>query len=116
VSTDAQADVAAENIVQQPTVALSLSDRVRSQVMRDRNRCTGISSNALTLYGVKGGPEPRLRDYPSDLDDLRSCERVYLMAPDEVRERMLPVLVKYRDHVAENRRRYGTGPRIEVRS
>lgn len=62
-------------VIQHTTEAAFLADRLRSQVMRDRDRCTGISSDALALYGVRGGPEPRPFDYPSDLDDVRPCWR-----------------------------------------
>jgi len=89
------------DVIQQATVAAFLADRLHCQVARARDRCWGISSDALSLYGVRGGPEPSRGQYPADRGDLAACERTYLMAPDEVRERMLPVLEKYRAYVAE---------------
>ena len=63
-------------------------------------RCTGLSSDALTLYALRLDEEPQQRNYPSDHGDLDACERTYQMAPADLQERMLPVLEKYRIHVA----------------
>jgi len=88
--------------IQQRTVPGFLADRAHCGYGYDRlPRCTGISSDALALYGTRGGPEPRPGQYPADRGDLAACERTYLMAPDEVRERMLPILERYREHVAK---------------
>lgn len=62
---------------------------------RARN-CTGISSDALTLYALGRAPAPARRDYPWDCGDLARCERTYAMAPPHLQERMRPVLEAYR--------------------
>lgn len=99
------ATVADENITQHVDVVAFLAARMRSDRRWTRDRCTGISSDALTFHGV-GDPEPGPGSYPADLGDLMACERTYLMAPDEVRERMLPVLEKYREHVYARQEKY----------
>ena len=64
-----------------------------------QERCTGLSSDALTLYAIGLDEEPQLRNYPRDHGDLDACERTYQMAPADPQERMLPVLEKYRARV-----------------
>jgi hypothetical protein len=87
----------------QQTIVGFLSARARSRSFRwtTGERCTGISSDALALYGLRGGPEPTLREYPADRWDLAACERTWQLAPDDVRARMLPVLEKFRQVVAK---------------
>lgn len=88
-------------------------------------RCTGISSDALARYALGSGPRPAVpgtptspssrswsgeetgRDFPHDEDDLGACERTYSMAPDELRERMLPVLEEFRRWVRRGINRNG---------
>lgn len=62
-------------------------------------RCTGDSSDGLTLFALGLVQEPDKWNYPSDHSDLRACELTYKMAPADLQERMLPVLEKYRAHV-----------------
>ena len=94
--------VADEKIHQQTTWQTFVSARAQSRYWRlDGQRCTGISSDALAQYGLRGDREPGIATYPSDLWDLAACERTYRMAPDDVRERMRPVLEKYRKHVSK---------------
>lgn len=64
-------------------------------------RCTGISSDGLTLYAVGLQAEPGLQGYPSDGWDLQACERTYAMAPADLQVRMLPILEKFRAHVGK---------------
>lgn len=65
------------------------------------NRCWGISSNALADYALGLRAEPEVRDFPRDTSDLAACERTYRMAPQNLRELMLPVLERYRAFVDE---------------
>lgn len=64
-------------------------------------RCTGVSSDALAWYAVERRDEPKPHEYPLDPSDLAACERTYEMAPEFLRERMDPVLAKYRAAVAK---------------
>ena len=94
-------------VVQQQTVTAFLTARAYQRYARDQHwrgivRYTGISSDALAEYGVRGRGKPTLNEYPADRSDLDACERTYLLAPDAVRNRMLPVLNRYRAYVAEN--------------
>jgi DNA-directed RNA polymerase subunit N (RpoN/RPB10) len=66
-----------------------------------RNRCTGISADALAWFAVGRRDEPKRSEYPADPSDLAACQRTYDMAPAFLQERMAPVLAKYRAAVAE---------------
>jgi uncharacterized protein YuzE len=69
---------------------------------RELPRCYGMSSDALAYYGAGKRGEPiEGWDYPADPDDLGACERTYDMAPEHIKQRMLPVLEKFRAHVAK---------------
>lgn len=95
--------VADEEIHQQTTWQTFVSARAQARYWRlYGQRCTGMSSDALAQYGLRGAREPGRGEYPSDLWDLASCERTYRMAPVDVRERMRPVLEKYRKHVEQH--------------
>jgi hypothetical protein len=102
-----------------------LSRRMLAHQRLDRYRCWGMSSDALALFGVGGGPRPRVpgrptepgrtlwngeecgKGYPMDTSDLLACERTYAMAPAGAKPRMLPVLEEFRAWVYEGRNRYG---------
>lgn len=92
-----------DDVEQQPDGLRFLAARMHAEQFQPRepDRCWGISSDALALFGVGGRTEPTRWRYPADRWDLRACERTYLMAPDDVRAVMLPVLEKYRTYVAE---------------
>lgn len=62
----------------------------------------GASSSALVNVAFRGG-EPEPDRWPYDNADLARCERTYEKAPPHLQERMLPWLVKFRDHVAQKR-------------
>lgn len=64
-------------------------------------RCTGISSDALVFFALGMQEEPEIREYPRDRGDLRACEETYDMAPDDLRRKMLPVMTKYRQAIAD---------------
>lgn len=64
-----------------------------------RDRFTGVSSDALAWYAIGRRDEPKPGEYPADEQDLAACERTYEMAPEFLKERMLPVLERYRAHV-----------------
>lgn len=66
---------------------------------RQRDRFTGISSDALAWFAIGRRDEPKPGEYPADERDLGACERTYDMAPEFLKERMLPVLERYRAHV-----------------
>lgn len=61
-----------------------------------RPRCTGVSSDALTLYALGLGPLPSQSSYPHDASDLAACELTYTMAPPDVATAMVPTLALYR--------------------
>lgn len=63
-------------------------------------RCTGVSADALAWYAVSVRGEPVEGEYPRDPSDLAACERTLEMAPVHLRERMAPVIEKYRAAVA----------------
>lgn len=67
---------------------------------RHRDRFTGISSDALAWFAIGRRDEPKPGEYPADERDLAACERTYEMAPEFLKGRMLPVLERYRKHVA----------------
>lgn len=69
-------------------------------------RYTGRSSDALVEFAFSG-EEPDRNRYPYDLDDLGACERTAGMAPEHLRRRMEPLLLKYRQFVADNYKRWG---------
>jgi hypothetical protein len=75
--------------------------RVEAKERHSRERCWGISSDALAHYalGMTGAPPKGL--YPHDRGDLAACERTYEMAPPRLQRIMEPVLVGYRAYVAE---------------
>jgi hypothetical protein len=88
-------------------------------------RCTGVSSDALALYGVEEGPRPYTpgtpespdahswrgeecgHDYPHDDGDLLACELTYLMAPKWAQARMLAVLEEFERWVWHGVNRHG---------
>lgn len=67
-----------------------------------KDRCTGVSSDALAWFAVGRRDEPAEHEYPRDRGDLAACERTYDMAPDWLKQRMAPVLMKYRVAVAKD--------------
>jgi hypothetical protein len=76
--------------------------RHEARRLMERPRCYGASSDALAYYGAGKRGEPTGGwDFPSDPGDLGACERTYDMAPGHIKQRMLPVLEKFREHVAE---------------
>lgn len=120
--------------------------REAATAKHERPRCYGVSSDALTLYALGKGERPLIpgtpssstggswhgdecgRNYPHDESDLAACELTYEMAPDQVREIMLPVLDEFRRWVREGVNRHGVklreprsggmslhGPGFEVR-
>jgi hypothetical protein len=82
---------------QQPTLATWLQARHSEAFAR---LCLSLPASSLALYGGGDHREPHITRYPSTLEELATCEATWELAPDEVRARMLPVLVKYRAHVA----------------
>jgi hypothetical protein len=74
-------------------------------------RCMGVSSDALAWYAVGIRVEPMPEEYPLDPSDLAACERTYEMAPEFLRERMEPVLTRYRAAVAKDYPEVASRPR-----
>ncbi|MDQ0376541.1 hypothetical protein [Amycolatopsis thermophila] len=72
-----------------------------SGVRFSKDRCTGVSSDALAWFAAGARPEPERHEYPADRSDLAACERTFHMAPPHLQERMLPVLERYRAAVAK---------------
>lgn len=64
-----------------------------------RDRCWGISSDALADYALGLRGEPTRRDYPYDPSDLAACERTFRMAPAHLQDVMRPFLDLYREAV-----------------
>lgn len=74
----------------------------RRQEARDYSRsprCWGISSDALTMFGLGYTDEVRRADYPADPSDLLACQLTYEMAPKTVQRRMKPALDDFWTHV-----------------
>ena len=67
-----------------------------------RDRCWGISSDALVdyVFGLRDEPTA-VWGYPSDPSDLAACQRAYDMAPERVQRLMDPLMTKYREHVED---------------
>jgi len=102
-----------------------LAKRMLARQQHRHPRCWGISSDALALYGVGGGPRPQTPgwaaslsgrswsgsecgdNYPHDEGDLLACELTYEMAPPRAQIRMLPVLKEFRRWVTQGINRYG---------
>ncbi len=61
-------------------------------------RIHGLSSDNLSRVGI--GLESEVSTRPYDRDDLNACERVYVLATDDMRERMSPALTQWRIDVA----------------
>lgn len=77
-------------------------------------RCSGVSSDAMAWFAVGMRDEPRREEYPLDPSDLAACERTYEMAPEFLRERMEPVLARYRAAVAKSYPEVGPRPQCAV--
>lgn len=77
-----------------------------SGVTFKRGRCTGVSSDALAWFAVGARDEPKPHEYPRDDSDLAACHLTYTMAPKWLQERMDPVMVKYREAVADPANRW----------
>lgn len=116
---------------QQPDALSFMVARAQAKTGRSEFRCWGISSDALALFAVAGGDPPTApgrpehepteeHPYPAswhgaecshsgpyDPSDLAACERTYLMAPDDLRERMAPVLLEFQRWVLDGINRHG---------
>lgn len=66
-------------------------------------RWWGMSSDSLVAYAIGWIPEPTWK--PADRGDLDACEVAYERATPAMQERMLPVLVQWRDLIYSRHRR-----------
>jgi hypothetical protein len=94
--------------------ALSVGDQLqpaqtKAELVAERNyllrwlggfsaELTGLSADAMTLFAYHGG---KPANYPRDTDDLGRCERAYAAAPPHLQARMLPLLEKWRNALAD---------------
>lgn len=67
---------------------------------------TGRSSDAMVRHAFGGEDPIKNWDYPADRWDFRRCLLAYALAPDSVRERMRPLMCRYRAELRGQYRRW----------
>ena len=94
---------------------LRIAARTEIEYLRERLllgeawiHATGVSSNAMVLAAIWHGEVDR-GDYPSDRWDWRRCLLAYVLAPEDLRERMRPIMRSYCAELRPTYRRWLAG-------